>query len=91
MISVGAWAGMMIDLGFLSSSCLNALPNSIVPVCPCTSRGGGRGGKGSKEHVCEGFHCKHPSFRAHKRPHSTKRARLDPDEPILEGDSDDED
>ena len=33
MISVGAWAGMMIDLGFSSSSCLNG---------PCAARSAAR-------------------------------------------------
>ena len=65
-------------------------PNSIVPVCPCTTRGGGKGGKGCKEHACESAHCSRPGFRLHKRPTKTKRARLDPNEPILEGDSDDD-
>ena len=65
--------------------------NSIVPVCPSVTRGGGKGGKGCKEHSCEGYHCMHPGFRHSKRGRQTKRARLDnPDDPILEGDSDDD-
>ena len=63
-------------------------PFNIVPVCPCTTRGGGKGGKGSKEHVCEGFHCQHPGHRHTMRGKKTKRARLDPDDPVLVGDSD---
>ena len=72
------------------STCTDG-PHAIVPVCPCTTRGGGKGGKGSKEHACEGHHCKHPAFRLSKRGCKTKRARLDPDDPILAGDSDAED
>ena len=65
-------------------------PFNMVPVCPCSTRGGGKGGRGSKEHACEGHHCLHPGFRLTKRKNS-KRARLDPDDPFLAGESDAED
>ena len=66
-------------------------PHAIVPVCPCTTRGGGKGGAGCKEHPCEAFHCQHPSFRKSQKGKRTKRARRDEREPIFAGDSEDED
>ena len=36
---------------------------------------GGKGGKGTKEHPCEGIHCRNPAFRCGKRGRQTKRAR----------------
>eukprot|EP00966_Prymnesium_polylepis_P275890 6374411-Prymnesium_polylepis.1 len=47
----------------------------MVPVCPCETRGGGKGGKGTKEHPCEHHHCAHPLFRFGKRRAATKRPR----------------
>ena len=66
-------------------------PHSIVPVCPCTTRGSGRGGAGCREHACEAFHCQHPNFRKSQSKKRTKRARRDEHEPIFAGESEDED
>ena len=64
--------------------------HSIVPVCPAITKGGGKGGPGCKEHGCERFHCQHPGYRRPGARKKSKRARADPDEPILAGDSDGE-
>ena len=64
--------------------------HSIVPVCPAITKGGGKGGPGCKEHGCERFHCQHPGYRRPGFRKKSKRARADPDAPILAGDSDGE-
>ena len=62
-------------------------PHALVPVCPTSTRGSHRGGKGGCQHACEAFHCKHPTFKKGGKRKATKRQRLDPDDPELEGDS----
>ena len=66
-------------------------PHARVPVCPSITRGCKAGGRGGCQHACEGFHCKHPTFKKGGKRKNTKRRRLDPDDPILEGDSDEDD
>ena len=50
---------------------------------PISPRGGGKGGKGSKEHGCETVHNQHPCYRCKKPKTQTKRARLDPNAEIF--------
>ena len=66
-------------------------PHALVPVCPSMTRGCKAGGKGGCQHPCEMHHCKHPTFKKGGKRKNTKRRRLDPNDPILEGDSDDDD
>ena len=66
-------------------------PHDICPVCPSETRGGGKGGKGTKQHVCECAHARNPDFRFGKRNQAKARGKRQRVEAEAEEEEEEED